>query len=85
MYLKEILANRPQGKSRYADAIREYQAVVRLQPRVPNGFANLASAYAADGQFDRAIEAIDSALHLQPSDAVANDLRRQRAMYLQRR
>jgi len=72
-------------QGRYADAIREYREVVRLQPRVPNGFANLASAYAADGQFDRAIEAIDAAIRLQPPEAVVNELRRQRAVYLQRR
>jgi Flp pilus assembly protein TadD len=72
-------------QGRFADAIREYKDVVRLQPRVPNGFANLASAYAADGQLERAIEAIDAALRLQPPDAIANELRRQRALFLQRR
>ena len=73
------------SQGRFADAIREYREVVRLQPDVPNGFANLASAYAADGQFERAVEAIDSALRLKPPEAVANELRRQRALYLQRR
>ncbi len=71
-----------QGK--FDEAIHEYRELVRLQPSLPGGFANLAAAYAADGQFERAIEAIDAALRLQPAAPIGNDLRRQRASYLQR-
>ena len=49
------------SQRRFTDAIAAYREVVRLQPSVPTGFANLAAAYAADGQFERAVEAIDSA------------------------
>jgi hypothetical protein len=72
------------SQRRFADAIAAYREVVRRQPAVPTGFANLAAAYAADGQFERAIEAIDSALRLNPPEQVATELRRQRALYLQR-
>jgi Flp pilus assembly protein TadD len=65
-------------------AIREYREVVRLQPTAPGGFANLAAAYAADGQFERAIEAIDTALGLHAAEPVASELRRQRNVYVQR-
>jgi Flp pilus assembly protein TadD len=73
------------AQRKYADAIREYQTLVALQPFVPGGFQNLAAAYAADGQYDRAVEAVDAALRLNPPDAVATELRRLRAAYLQRR
>ena len=73
------------AQGRFSDAIKEYGELVRLQPTAAGGFANLAAAYAADGQFTRAIEAIDSALRLQPSGPQADELRRQRAVYLQRR
>jgi hypothetical protein len=72
------------SQRRFADAITAYREVVRLQPTLVTGHANLASAYAADGQFERAIGSIDSALRLNPPDAVANELRRQRAVYQQR-
>jgi tetratricopeptide (TPR) repeat protein len=72
-----------QGK--FAEAIQEYREVVRLLPNAPGGFVNLAAAYAADAQFDRAIEAVDAALRLQPTGPQADELRRQRAAYLQRR
>ena len=73
------------SQGRFADAVREYKDVVRLQPNAPDGFANLAAAYAADGQFGRAIEAVDAALGLNPSADQASELRRQRALYVQRR
>ena len=72
------------SQGQYGEAIREYRDVVRLQPGSANGFANLASAYAADGQFERAVEAIDAALRLTPPEPAANDLRRLRGLYLQR-
>ena len=58
------------SQRRFADAIAAYREVVRLQPASPAGFANLAAAYAADGQFARAVEAIDSALRLNPPEQV---------------
>ena len=73
------------SQRRFADAIAAYREVVRLQPAGHSGFANLAAAYAANGQFERAVEAIDAALRLQPPENAAAELRRQRAMYLQRR
>ena len=73
------------AQGRYEDAIREYREVVRLQPDVPGGFANLATAYARAGEFSRAIEAIDAALRLHPMESAASELRRQRALYLQRK
>ncbi|HJZ74775.1 MAG TPA: tetratricopeptide repeat protein [Vicinamibacterales bacterium] len=66
-------------------AIREFREVVRLQPQSAAALRNLAAAYAMDGQFPQAIDTIDRALQLAPSDPIAPELRRQRAMYLQRR
>ena len=73
------------AQGRYADAIAEYREVVRLQPQSTGGYANLAAAYAADGQFQHAIETIDAALRLNPPEPTAADLRRARSAYLQRK
>jgi cytochrome c-type biogenesis protein CcmH/NrfG len=73
------------SQRRFADAIAAYREVVRLQPAAATGFANLAAAYAATGQFEQAVEAIDVALRLSPPEPSAGELRRLRAMYLQRR
>jgi Flp pilus assembly protein TadD len=73
------------AQRKFREAIQEYAEVVRLQPNSPGGFANLAAAYAGDGQFDRAVEAVDTALRLQSPGPQADELRRQRAVYLQRR
>jgi Flp pilus assembly protein TadD len=73
------------SQRRFGDAIAAYREVVRLQPAAATGFANLAAAYAAAGQFEQAVEAIDVALRLSPPEPSAGELRRLRAMYLQRR
>jgi Flp pilus assembly protein TadD len=73
------------AQRKFREAIQEYAEVVRLQPNSPGGFANLAAAYAGDGHFDRAVEAVDTALRLQSPGPQADELRRQRAVYLQRR
>jgi Flp pilus assembly protein TadD len=79
------LANVLLADGKHEDAIREFREVVRLQPESAVGLKNLAAAYAIDGQFTRAVETADAALRLNPTEPLAGELRRQRAMYLQRR
>jgi tetratricopeptide (TPR) repeat protein len=79
------LANVLLADGKHEDAIREFREVVRLQPESAVGLKNLAAAYAIDGQFTRAVETADAALRLNPAEPLAGELRRQRAMYLQRK
>ena len=58
---------------------------MRLQPNSPAGLKNLAAAYALAGQFDRSVEAADAALRLNPAEPLASEIRRQRALSLQRK
>src|SRR5208337_694518 len=46
-----LAAQQYQQQGRLDDAVREYQAVLRLQPRIPETYANLGLVYYAKGDF----------------------------------
>ena len=66
------------------DAIREFSELVRLQPDSAAALGNLAAAYAAAQQFDRAVELTDAALRLKPQEPLASTLKQQRDRYRRR-
>jgi tetratricopeptide (TPR) repeat protein len=73
------------AQSKLDEALVEFREVVRLQPDSPAALKNLAAAYALAGQFDRSVEAADAALRLNPVEPLATEIRRQRALALQRK
>jgi tetratricopeptide (TPR) repeat protein len=60
-----------QGKS--ADAIQAFRTLTEDHPELPEPYNNLASLYAAAGQFDKARIALESAVAANPSYAIAYD------------
>jgi Flp pilus assembly protein TadD len=66
------------------EAVKEFAEVVRLQPTSPSALGNLAAAYAATKQFDRAVEYAEAALRLRPAEPLATTLKEQRDRYRQR-
>jgi Flp pilus assembly protein TadD len=73
------------AQKRYDEAVREFEEVTRLQPDSVSALANLAGAYAAAGRFDRAVATADAALKLNPPAPLADDIRRQKFLYAQRK
>jgi Flp pilus assembly protein TadD len=73
------------AQGRAEDAVLEFREVVRLQPGSAVGLKNLAAAYAIARQFERAIDAADAALKLNPAEPLAGEIRSQKALYLQRK
>jgi Flp pilus assembly protein TadD len=73
------------AESKVDQALVEFREVVRLRPDSPAALKNLAAAYALAGQFDRSVEAADAALRLNPVEPLAGEIRRQRALSLQRK
>jgi tetratricopeptide (TPR) repeat protein len=61
-----LAAQQDQQQNRLDDAVREYQAVLRLQPGIPEVFANLGLVYYAKGDFEDSAKALASAAKLRP-------------------
>lgn len=72
-----------QGKT--GDALKHLQQAVRLDAANPQALFGLATAYAAVGSFDLAVETIDRAIKLPMPEALATQVLARRAQYLQRR
>jgi hypothetical protein len=58
---------------RPADAIRVFVALTEEYPELPEPYNNLAVLYAAQGQFDRARQMLESAIRTHPSYATAHE------------
>lgn len=58
---------------RVQDAIVTFNKLTEDYPRLPEPYNNLASLYAATGQYDRARAALESAIRTNPSYAVAHE------------
>src|SRR6202789_4274051 len=61
-----LAAQRAQQQGQLDDAIAEYQQVLRLQPRLPEAYANLGLVYYAHGEFEDSAKAFASAEKLRP-------------------
>jgi tetratricopeptide (TPR) repeat protein len=61
-----MAAQQAQQQGRLDDAVAEYQQVVRLQPRLPEVYANLGLVYYAHGEFENSAKAFASAEKLRP-------------------
>jgi cytochrome c-type biogenesis protein CcmH/NrfG len=61
--------------------VKYLEEAVRLDPENLQGLNTLSSAYAASGQFDRAVETADAALRLAPTEPLASELRGRREAY----
>ncbi|MFN9129137.1 MAG: tetratricopeptide repeat protein [bacterium] len=60
-------------QKRPADAIRVFVALTEEYPELPEPYNNLAVLYAAQGQFDRARQMLESAIRTHPSYATAHE------------
>lgn len=60
-------------QKRPADAIRVFVALTEDYPELPEPYNNLAVLYAAQGQFDRARQMLESAIRTHPSYATAHE------------
>jgi tetratricopeptide (TPR) repeat protein len=60
-------------QKRPADAIRVFLALTEDYPELPEPYNNLAVLYAAQGQFDRARQMLESAIRTHPSYATAHE------------
>jgi tetratricopeptide (TPR) repeat protein len=61
-----LAAQQAQQRGQLNDAVAEYQQVVRLQPRLPEVYANLGLVYYALGEFENSAKALASAEKLRP-------------------
>jgi len=69
-FLKGLIENE-QGKP--ADAVRTFQALNEDYPELPEPYNNLAVLYAAQGDYDKAREALEMAIRTHPSYATAHE------------
>jgi tetratricopeptide (TPR) repeat protein len=53
-------------QEKFADSIKSAKRLIKLEPRVPNGHLLLASAFAAAGHHQDAVESFDNALEIAP-------------------
>jgi len=67
-----ILGESLRDSGKLADAIPEYQAAIRLEPRMQAAFLGLATTYWKRGDFDEALFPLRRALDLSPHDPEAN-------------
>jgi tetratricopeptide (TPR) repeat protein len=86
MGLAWLLATAPDASLREpGEAVRLAEHAVDLTERREPGVLDvLGAAYAAAGQFDRAVSASQAALDLKPADLLAAVIRRRQALYMQR-
>jgi tetratricopeptide (TPR) repeat protein len=61
-----LAAQQAQQGGQLDDAVAEYQQVLRLQPRLPEVYANLGLVYYAHGEFENSAKAFASAEKLRP-------------------
>jgi tetratricopeptide (TPR) repeat protein len=61
-----LAAQQAQQRGQLDDAVAEYQQVLRLQPRLPEVYANLGLVYYAQGEFGNSAKAFASAERLRP-------------------
>ena len=61
-----LAAQQAQQQGRLDDAVGEYKEVLRLQPRLPEVYANLGLVYYAHGEFENSAKAFESAEKLRP-------------------
>ncbi len=69
-FLKGLIENE-QGKP--ADAMQTFQALSEDYPELPEPYNNLAVLYAAQGDYDKARDALEMAIHTHPSYATAHE------------
>lgn len=74
-----------EGLGRIEDAIREYQAALRLSPADPGLHRALALLFDKKGRFAEAIAAYERVLQLEPASAEASAIRTRIAQLRQRR
>jgi tetratricopeptide (TPR) repeat protein len=81
-----LLATAPDASLREpSEAVRLAEHAVHLTERREPGVLDiLGAAYAAAGQFERAVSASQAALDLKPGDLLAAAIKRRQALYLQR-
>jgi tetratricopeptide (TPR) repeat protein len=72
-------------KGDVAEALKEYQEAVRIDPGNPQNLLGLSEAYAARGAYDLALEAIERAMKLPLSEGLAKEIFAKRAEYQKRR
>ena len=61
-----LAAQQAQQQDRLDDAVHEYQAVVKLQPGMPEAYANLGLLYYAQSKFEDSARALSTAAKLRP-------------------
>src|SRR5208282_4183179 len=69
-FLKGLIETE-QGK--LADAMQTFQALSEDYPELPEPYNNLAVLYAAQGDYDKARDALEMAIHTHPSYATAHE------------
>ncbi len=69
-FLKGILLTE---MGRLPEAVEVFTALTRDEPKLPEPYNNLAVIYAAQGQFDKAREALELAIKTHPSYSVAHE------------
>lgn len=69
-FLKGVIQT-DSGKS--ADALATFTSLTQDYPELPEPYNNLAALYAAQGQYDKARTALEMAVRLNPSYAVAHE------------
>ena len=69
-------------KGNVAEALKEFQEAVRLEPNNPQSLLGLSEALAQRGVFDLAIEMLDRALRLPLTEPLAAEIRAKRELYL---
>src|ERR1700692_931435 len=60
------LAQQDQQQGKLDAAVREYQAVIRLQPEMPEAYINLGLVYYSQAKFDDSAHALATANKLRP-------------------
>lgn len=67
------------------ESLKHFQEAVRLDPNNPNNLLGLSEAFAQQGTYDRAIEAIERAMKLPLSENLAREIFAKRAEYLKKK
>ena len=65
--LRNLYGYRLLDRGRYAEALREFEAYVRVRPKEPNPLDSLAEAYLITGQPEKALEKYGDVLRMDPS------------------
>jgi predicted Zn-dependent protease len=81
---RSIRAAVAQAEERYTDAVAEFEAATRLAPKQPELAYQLASAYYAAQDFDKALATLSPLLKSYPNDSRLLNLQGQALLQLQR-